>query len=284
MNPVEYANLYWNLKVNVGPNHSVKVPVTRYQSGKEASPGKDPLYSKLKQFFHEKKKADPNWIWHPDIPRDLFPWVGQFGFFNIDQMIHGLVRAYCGKGTPEWLSFAMHCAVKFKLTTPESLPAYAATNLGIDCSGFVGNYILHGFLPLHGFYMQSKSGQTSRGPSSLITALACPPYLKRMDEFQTSSTYVLGMIAKDGHMPAGNGDTGHVMVTVPNSNKPSPAFVGSHKTGPDSYTVSVVESRGKVGLGEPSDYTFLSVDKDSNFLVYRGGSKSTMRVKVTKLV
>ena len=282
VDPIAYASLYQNLLVRVD-NHNLSIPVTRYLSGRECTAGKEPMRAAIKHYILTKKKTDPGFIWHPGVPVQMFPQVGMFGFYNYEQMCQGLVSCYCGKGSPEWLSFVLHCALQFKLSSPGQLDAYAADNLGIDCSGFVGNYILHGFLGLDGFYGQSSKGMTSKGPSSLITQLVPPPYLKRLDQFAPASTYTLGMIAKDGHMPAGNGDTGHVMVTVPNSNKPSPPMLGHVRTGPQSYTVKVMESRGGGGLLPASDYTFVSVDEQSIFKVYRGGSKSFMRVKVSKL-
>lgn len=288
MNAIQYAALYQNLLVKEG-NHNRSVPVTAYLSGREATAGKEPMRAAIHKFMHENKKKDPGFIWHPPVPREMFPEVGMFGFYNYEQMCTGLVSCYTGKASPEWLSFILHCAVQFKLSSPDRLDAYAADNLGIDCSGFVGNYVLHVLHGSPGFYTQGHY----QGPSSQITDLVRPPYLKRMEDFVPSAIYTLGMIADDGHMPAGGStaghkDTGHVMVTVPGTWKqPRPVVVDKFgkliKTGPGAFAVSVVESRGKVGLGPASDYTFLSVDKDKNFTVFRGGSKSLMRVKVSRV-
>jgi hypothetical protein len=54
-----------------------------------------------------------------------------------------LVRTFVGKGTPGDIAGTLRLALRYGLVKPDtaSLQAYCDTYIGLDCSGFVGNYL-----------------------------------------------------------------------------------------------------------------------------------------------
>jgi hypothetical protein len=53
-------------------------------------------------------------------------------------------RPFSGKGSPEDCQIAAQLAVLLNRTTAANLQTYCDNNIGLDCNGFVGNFLWHG--------------------------------------------------------------------------------------------------------------------------------------------
>ncbi len=181
-------------------------------------------------------------------------WVGLTGY------------TFIGKGAPE------HCQIVLQLVehwglAPQGLQAYADASLGLDCNGFVGNYIWH---CRKGNSWEDGGYQDLQGPDSLITNFFNKqPLLSRWEDISAGNTYIFGKADDDGNIiPGGGGiDTaGHIMITEPNETMPG-------TFDPYSPRVFVVESTlGALdpGLSE-GWYECLSYDKKKRtFKLFRG--------------
>src|SRR5581483_10161720 len=54
-------------------------------------------------------------------------------------------KAFIGKGSPEDAQVTLQLADRFGLLGGGTLQAYCDKYLGLDCNGFAGNYLVHGF-------------------------------------------------------------------------------------------------------------------------------------------
>jgi hypothetical protein len=125
------------------------------------------------------------------------------------------VYCFLGKGAPEHCQIVLQLADHWGLA-PNGLQAYADSALGLDCNGFVGNYIWHG---KKGNKWSKGGFKDLNGPDSLITHFfKGAPFVKRWEEINPSQTYLLGMVDKTGQIvPGGNGvaTAGHIMISQP---------------------------------------------------------------------
>jgi hypothetical protein len=130
------------------------------------------------------------------------------------------VYCFLGKGAPEHYQIVLQLADHWGLA-PNGLQAYADSALGLDCNGFVGNYIWHG---KKGKPWSKPGFKDLKGPDSIITNFFTgSTFVKRWEDIHTSNTYVLGMVNKAGQIvPGGNGiqSAGHIMITQPGESSP----------------------------------------------------------------
>jgi len=71
----------------------------------------------------------------------------------------GLASVFTGKGSPENIAQALRLALAFELVTEAGLQKYCDDYIGLDCNGYVGNYLV-------------KEGCTIVGPSTPANAYA----------------------------------------------------------------------------------------------------------------
>jgi hypothetical protein len=89
--------------------------------------------------------------------------------------------SFYGKGSPEGISQALRLAVALEMTdaTHAALQKFCDENIGLDCSGFVGNYLRH------------KGLGPDLGPSSKVSAFAPPAYrVKELSDIRAESVIV----------------------------------------------------------------------------------------------
>ncbi len=84
-----------------------------------------------------------------------------------------LAQAYIGKGTPEIIALALRLAEAFGLVAGNAaaMQKYCDDYIGLDCNGFVGNYLL-------------QEGSKLVGPSTSANASSFMPELKRFTKLQ----------------------------------------------------------------------------------------------------
>jgi len=194
------------------------------------------------------------------------------------------VYSFLGKGAPEHCQVALQLADHWGLA-PNGLQAYADSALGLDCNGFVGNYIWHG---RKGNGWASGGYHDLRGPDSLISNFFVGASLvSRWEEINPANTYLLAKVNSGGQIiPGGQGPetAGHIMISEPGHRSPG------HW---DTYSprLWVVESTGGAispGLTE-GWYECLEYDqKKKVFTLDRGpeiqASRREIRCKIALLV
>ncbi|MBV6431421.1 MAG: hypothetical protein IANPNBLG_01551 [Bryobacteraceae bacterium] len=125
------------------------------------------------------------------------------------------VYSFLGKGAPEHCQVVLQLAEHWGLAT-NGLQAYADSALGLDCNGFVGNYIWHG---RKGNTWSHGGFRDLKGPDSQITNFFRDlPLVRRWEEINPSHTYLLGLVDSANNVIPGGGsvkDAGHIMITEP---------------------------------------------------------------------
>jgi hypothetical protein len=281
MTPLDYAKSYLYLPVCIdGVTH--EVGIRKYLSGKFTS-GKDPLWGRLKDHFHKERKKTPFFTHTTKVIS--FGSAIEASFSGTDEMLHPLIACYDGKGSPEWFQIALQLAVQFKLTTVAQLQDYCDENFGMDCNGFVGNYL---FRCVQG--RSWKEGHTDRnalGPSSPIDVIVRKPFLKSMNEFRAYETYFMGQVNDDGRVKRGGGESGHVVITqagmsiMPGLCYDTLSEQRAEKAGAVP-TLYVVESTGGLGITK-SWYQVEKVDERGVFTVYRGCKGHRLKVRISRM-
>ena len=228
------------------------------------------LGSKIKDFFNQKKGA-------------LKVTVGlseryDCEFRSYNEAWYYASKAFWGKACPEELQITLQLALRLKAVNNESeLQAYcdkdtgglAQGAVGLDCNGFVGNYLQHG---LNGAsWDDNKPGfrdyTANTGIADIMQKLG--PEVKTMSDVSPLKTYVLGRVSptskrvinqKEGNLYA------HIMVTAPFTR---PGLDG----GKPVWILRVAESTADAGLTE-SDY-ILTWKESSIFNVNRGSKAAS---------
>jgi hypothetical protein len=121
------------------------------------------------------------------------------------------VYCFLGKGAPEHYQIVLQLAEHWDLA-PNGLQAYADSALGLDCNGFVGNYIWYG---KKGKAWSKPGFNDLKGPDSIITNFfKGAPAVTRWEDIKSSNTYIFGLVDHTGHVvPGGKGPAGHIMIT-----------------------------------------------------------------------
>lgn len=140
------------------------------------------------------------------------------------------------------------------------LQDYADANLGLDCNGFVGNYLWHS--KNGNPWNKLGLGNHDLGPDALISGYFDNKKLvESWEAIDPSKSYILGMVDNHGKIiPGGGGsvaDAGHIAITEPHRQDSR-----QRKDGSNSFALWAVESTGghTPGLWE-SWYSYQSVQK-----------------------
>jgi hypothetical protein len=168
-----------------------------------------------------------------------------------------------GKGSPEHCQIVLQLANRWGLA-PE-LQKYADAWLGLDCNGFVGNYLWH-----------TRKGKNwddlgvrnhDMGPDALISEFLLRNPVKRWRDVDPSKTYVLGLTDSSGVVVPGgpNSKSGHIAITDNTVSKRD-----QKKDGLLSPAVFVVESTGAHTPGLWGSYYNCKREKgDGLFTLFR---------------
>lgn len=138
--------------------------------------------------------------------------------------MHSLARyVFAGKGAPEHCQIVLQLAHKWDLAPDPQ--AYADAALGLDCNGFVGNYLWHG-----------KRGKPwtdlgirnmDLGPDATIDSFfptRLQDFVATWSDLDGSKMYVMGMVNGNGDIIQGGGaavNAGHITITQPGFVRPT---------------------------------------------------------------
>ena len=98
----------------------------------------DALLGKLKQHFAKKGAT---LIVHV---KPVLGGIEHSEFDDVNELWYYARKAFYGKGTPEEAQITLQLADRFGLLKGGTMQAYCDKFLGLDCNGFVGNYLVHG--------------------------------------------------------------------------------------------------------------------------------------------
>jgi hypothetical protein len=144
---------------------------------------------------------------------------------------------FLGKGSPEHCQIVLQLADHWKLA--HDLQTYADDYLGLDCNGFVGNYLWHS--KRTNGWTKLGLGNHDLGPDALISGFFDNKKLvESWEAIDSSKSYVMGMVDTSGNIiPGGKGlaSAGHLVITEPNRREDRRRIDGS-----SSFALWVVES------------------------------------------
>jgi hypothetical protein len=169
--------------------------------------------------------------------------------------------AFVGKGAPEHCQLVLQLVDHWKLA-PDGLQSYADNVLGLDCNGFVGNYLWHANR------QQSWSslglGKHQEGPDVSIDGyFDRRKAIRRWEDLNPARSYIMGLVKAGKVVPGGSAlNAGHIAITEPGRFRLA--------TADQRPAVWAVESTAAhdPGLWE-SWYSFLSVDPSGVFTMKR---------------
>jgi hypothetical protein len=285
MMPNEYARLYRRIEIPCPDGTTVPVDVRKYRSALKDVTAKNLLWSQIGAEFHRSKS----------ITVKVFTdgaWA-DYTFAHKGEMAQHVVNPFCGKGSPETVQVVLQLAVRLdpKKITKANVQDYCDAHLGLDCNGFVGNYLRHGRdgRPWHDV---QHNGDKVRGPSTDIATMVGNRFVKKAADLHFTDLYVMGMVDdNDRVLPGGGHGTGHVMAVQPFTlvTKLTPfnqdsCYTNGYAKDPGKHpTFWTVESTGGIGLAA-SWYNVLNVDKNGIFTVFRGCKSGKLRVRVAPVL
>ena len=205
---------------------------------------------------------------------------------------------FYGKGNPEEVQIVLQLAVRYGLIKADDLQSYCDSKLGLDCTGFVGNYTRHVWQgkPWESDFHQDKkkSKPTEIDANAFIATImgfaSVTQAVTTVEDIKSKplSTYVFAITDGSGtvkdHFKVGDKLTvGHIVITQPSTYSTTPSFKYQGKEYKDVPTLTVLEATGQKGLVE-SNYLLLSVSKTGIFSVYRGSKNEVKTMKVVRLL
>jgi hypothetical protein len=207
--PLEYANQYRSLTVGLseGP---ITISIDQYLSGKWTNEA-DHLIDASVADFQKQKKKDPSFQLTVTVN-------GQPAGIDNEKLLRRILHyAFEGKGSPEDCQVGAQLAVLQGRTTRADLQSYCNKNMGLDCNGFVGNYLWYvtgtgswpGKMPI--------DNQGSNAEIDDILLNETDP-LSDVDLITPSKTYVFGLLdPSNRHIVAKDGaEHAHIVISEPN--------------------------------------------------------------------
>lgn len=138
LTPLQYEARYKTLQVEFIATDTAPVSLTinKYRLGKMLPEGERLVTAARDYLVQQQKKSS-------DFTLALIV-NGQPATFGMWEVLAPHLRGpFSGKGSPEDCQIAAQMAVLLNRTTAANLQNYCDSNIGLDCNGFVGNYLWH---------------------------------------------------------------------------------------------------------------------------------------------
>jgi hypothetical protein len=213
MTPSQYAARYLPIMVSGGPQ-PIPVNIGRYHRGAPTD-AQQSLWAAAGEHFRKEQKKNPGY-------RLSMPVSGvAISLASREDVRMSLVRPFYGKGSPEDCQIVLQAALLFGGIRPERLQSWADANLGLDCNGFVGNYLFHDVMKND---WRTDAGDKDPGPSAVITtifywAAGGPLEPNALEDVTTAKLGVTYLIARADALgkiiPGGKAGPGHIAITEP---------------------------------------------------------------------
>jgi hypothetical protein len=283
LTPAKYASRYLPIRVRSG-HESIPVHIRRYHLGPPTSVQQE-LWSALGDHFARRKKPDPSYRLTLTVNNAPFA-VGDREVIRMPA-----VRPFWGKGSPEDCQVVLQLALSFNLTTAQRVQTWADANLGLDCNGFVGNYLFHEWL---GNHWRIVDGPDAPGPSKTIDKLFQSVAgedesgaLEDLDDLDSKQIYMVVRTDRSGQVIPGPKPVGHVALTEPGQFIPSFSSMDLTRANDGMLgnpALRTVESAGPVnGVGENWMVFVRTLSPKGVFEVNRDKIRKTDPVKLAPL-
>jgi hypothetical protein len=211
LTPVKYARRYLPIQVPHGLQ-SIPVHVRRYHLG-PPTPAQQQLWSALGDHFARQRRTNRSYRLTLTVNN------APFAIEDRERIRMPAVRPFWGKGSPEDCQVVLQLALLLNLTTAERLQSWADANLGLDCNGFVGNYLTHNLL---GNAWWTADGSGDPGPSNTIDDLFRwvagaheSGAVEDLDDLDSTRSYMIVRTDSAGNVIPGPHPVGHVALTEP---------------------------------------------------------------------
>lgn len=305
MNPMEYARKYWRLEVpilnddnEVVRNETIDFNKYRMHQGWGQSPpifppGQMEFVNAVNNYSYNLYRQGKTLrvmvrnIW--DATTILTPQNHGDSLYN--KILERAAMAFSGKGSPEDVQLTLQLAARSGVAIgglqrycDEKVDSYA--RLGLDCNGFVGNYLCYRDSAFSWNYSTLNTkpaihGNMLIGP--ICTQLASKS-VSDVNEMLLPRVYVLALVNGAGAVVDGGWGpmVGHIMITQAHHW----GFYDVHPPLPKAYLgkkcllYSGVEATPDVGLTD-FKYTILDIDKHSGVAtVWRDKAFGNIAVKI----
>ena len=217
LTPVQYEALYKTLKVEFIATDTPPVPlsVNKYRLGKMLPEG-ERLSNAARDYLASQQKKSFDFTLALIVN-------GQPATFGSWADLAPHVRSpFSGKGSPEDCQIVAQMAVLLNRTTAANLQNYCNDNIGLDCNGFVGNYLWH---------VRGKkdwmdiAGERDLGPGTSIDGFFDKGRpIGSLDKIQPAELNVFGLVSSDSSRivpvavwnPDGTlKESGHIVISEP---------------------------------------------------------------------
>jgi hypothetical protein len=217
MTPVEYAERYRNLTIHANGQTQNNVRVEIYRIGKPDDE-QQRLWQALREHFHKEQKKDIRYALRMRLNG------AEEQFTSTTRLVKHVTAPFWGKGSPDDCQITLTVAVLLGRTTLARVQTYARNHIGLDCNGFVGNYIWHERLQNPWFLRPDTND--SPAPAANIRSIydwaydyakAGKTLVKTIGDIDPERTYMMMLVDdKFQVIPGGpGGRTGHIVITQP---------------------------------------------------------------------
>ncbi|WP_048708279.1 hypothetical protein [Microvirga massiliensis] len=311
MTPLEYAAKYKNLEVYLYTEDQAKaapagqlppggdwqtVNVHAYRLGlkkayQQTINSIEVFKSKVRPHLNQKDESITVWV--KTVQGEVVPKT----YRSRSELSENANDPFYGKGSPEECQVVLQLAVRYGVFPREKIQLYCDNgNIGLDCNGFVGNYLRHfkQGLPWDTDAKKDQKGEFDANTmiQSIMTFTGKTLPVKTLDEIEKNqlSIFLLALCDESGrildHAKMTDGTTayGHIMISQPGTFKKisQPGAAGPRLLR-EVPMFTVIESTGGHGLVD-SPYRLLEVNKNGAFKVFRGVKGQTMRVRIARVI
>jgi hypothetical protein len=303
MGPSEYARKYWDTEVPIinDENEIVryeKVEFNKYrlyggETGKNPvpPPGKvefrEAAYNYFGKFLQKEKPIRL-------VVRNV--WGGRNEFLvstlkTFNRMMGRAVQAFSGKGSPEDVQLTLQLAARCGVA-PKGLQNYCDekvdtySRLGLDCNGFVGNYLM---------YKSDKVKWTPEGTGknlndtgiALIVKASAEKAITEVDDMFKPRIFIIARVDGKGEVinQYSGGQVAHIVITEAQcwgKREVWPPVPKEYLNGRYMW-YSTVESTPGAGLSLGM-YAVLKMEKNGVAFLYRDHVKSFMTAKIFPVI
>jgi hypothetical protein len=288
MSPRQYKSLYESIDVPLEDGTSANVAINQYRlaSRNYATAAANTFLTTLKRRGIDMVlqvsvpggtvRVDPRLTAHADAlkkgQRDLV--LSTQGLAKNDTRVDTRITnwdklarlVFAGKGSPEACQIVLQLANHWGLAP--NVKDYAESAMGLDCNGFVGNYIWH--IKQKNPWYSLGAGDHDLGPDSPIRTGFYEKYQSRLvnkwEALDTEKQYIFMRVGGDKVVINGGttGAIGHITITEPGRRDPR-----TPQNGSGAFAIWVVESTGGHNPGLCEGWYSCQSAANGVFSVYR---------------
>ncbi len=233
MTPWGYAQRYLSVSVPT-PAGDVPVQIRRYleTTGEPPTDAKDNLWSGTKEYLDALRRQSAGARLTLQVNGE------QVSLGDREEFRDSLLMPFYGKGSPESCLIVLQLAMIVLKVKPTELQDWADKHLGLDCNGFVGNYLWHQVMFNHPW--RAKPGEGPPGPKAQINEIfkwvAGPHEDNAIDDesqITLNERHVIARVDGTGQVIKGgpNSAAGHIAITQAGEVKRGPTQVRTVESG-----------------------------------------------------